>query len=261
MATRRTTRYWEEVKNQYTQSLCYSKDRGLYMDRIPEGQNPKELLYRPQGYVGYVVDKISVPEQNVEITILSNFGYGNASYLRAAINVGNRRILDFDFSKLYVLNRCSITTLDVPTYEWNQLFEKIISGYKMATVNVITSSAVTYIEDLSDMLDKDKILIKGNIEKEKPVIWDGGFLVSLYVGRKIQDLLKGIELGKVKDPVVLKSLLSLCRKYIAKLKILKLDYEDMRTSQLSESLMVIHKFMCDNEAGIEYISMLLDKEK
>ena len=260
MATRKTTQYWEKVKNQYTQSLCYSKEVGLYMDRIPEGQNPEELLYRPQGYVGYVIKKIAIPEMNVEITILSNFGYGNASYLRAAINVGNRRVLDFDLSKLYILNHCSITTFEVPTYEWNRLFEKIISGYKVASVNVMATSAITYIEELSGMLDKDEILIKGNLEKEEPVTWDGKFLISMYAGKKIEDLLKGIELGEVKDPVVQKYLLNLCRKYIVKLKNLKLDYEDSRTSQLSESLLAIHKFMCDNRAGTEYLNMILDKE-
>ena len=260
MATRKTTPYWEKVKNQYTQCLCYSKEAGLYVDKILEGQNPEELLYRPHGYAGYVINKIEVPSRNVEITILSNFGYGNASYLRAYVNVGNRRILDFDLSKLYVLNHCSITTLDVPTYEWNQLFEKIISAYQLASVNILTTSSIAYIEELSDMLDKDEILIKGNLEKEKPVIWDGEFLISMYAGKKIKDLLEGIELGEVKDPVMQKFLLNLCRKYIAKLKNLKLDYEDSRISQLSESLLAIHKFMCENKAGTEYLSLLLDKE-
>jgi len=45
-----------------------------------------------------------------------------------------------------------------------------------------------------------------------------------------------------------------------KVKNLKLDYEDSRTSQLSESLLAIHKFMCDNRAGTEYLRMILDKE-
>ena len=96
MATRKTTLYWKENKNQYTRCLCYSDKCGLYTDTIPEGENPDELLYRPQGYAGYVINKIEIPGRNIEITILSNFGYGSASYLRAAVNFGNRRILDFE---------------------------------------------------------------------------------------------------------------------------------------------------------------------
>ena len=89
----------------------------------------------------------------------------------------------------------------------------------------------------------------------------GWRILDIYVCRKkIEDLLKGIELGEVKDPVVQKYLLNLCRKYIVKLKNLKLDYEDSRTSQLSEFLLAIHKFMCENKAGTEYLNMILDKE-
>ena len=165
MATRKTTLYWKENKNQYTRSLCYSDKCGLYTDTIPEGENPDELLYRPQGYAGYVINKIEIPGRNIEITILSNFGYGSASYLRAAVNFGNRRILDFDMSKLYVLNNCSISTLDVPVYSWNLLFEKIIDVYNRASLNNLTTAAIAYIVELSDMLDRDEISVKGNIDK------------------------------------------------------------------------------------------------
>ena len=260
MATRKTTHYWEENKNQYTRCLCYSEKRGLYTDTIPEEENSDELLYRPQGFVGYVNNKIVIPNRNIEITILSNFGYGSASYLRAAVNFGNRRILDFDMSKLYVLNNISISTLDVPTYSWNLLFEKIIDAYNRASLNTLTTEAIAYIDELSDMLDKDEILVKGNIDKEKPTQWNGTFLISLHVGKKIQDLLKGLELAEVSDPTVLKYTMNLCRKYILNVKAQTLDYEDSRMSQLSDSLLSVHKFMCANKGGIEYLSMIIGKE-
>ena len=260
MATKKTTLYWKENKNQYTRCLCYSDKCGLYTDTIPEGENPDELLYRPQGYAGYVINKIETPSRNIEITFLSNFGYGSASYLRAAVNLGNRRILDFDMSKLYVLNNISISTLDVPTYSWNLLFEKIIDAYNRASLNTLTTEAIAYIDELSDMLDKDEILVKGNIDKEKPTQWNGTFLISLHVGKKIQDLLKGLELAEVSDPTVLKYTMNLCRKYILNVKAQTLDYEDSRMSQLSDSLLSVHKFMCANKGGKEYLSMILGKE-
>lgn len=260
MATRKTTLYWKENKNQYTRCLCYSDKCGLYTDTIPEGENPDELLYRPQGYAGYVINKIEIPGRNVEITILSNFGYGSASYLRAAVNFGNRRILDFDISKLYVLNNCSISTLDVPTYSWNLLFEKIIDAYNRASLDILTTEAIAYIDELSDMLDSEEISVKGTIDKEKPTQWDGTFLISLHVGGKIQDLLKGLKAAEVSDSTVLKYTMNLCRKYILNVKGQTLDYEDSRTSQLSDSLLSVHKFMCANKGGAEYLSMILDKE-
>ena len=110
------------------------------------------------------------------------------------------------------------------------------------------------------MIDKDEISIKGEIDKEKPTQWDGTFLVTLFAGKKIQDLVKGLETAEVSDSTVLKYTMNLCRKYIMKVKTLTLDYEDRRTSQLSEYLLSVHKFMCANEGGIEYLSMLLDKD-
>lgn len=260
MATRKTTRFWEENKNQYTKCLCYSDKYGLYTDIIPEGDNPEELLYRPHGYAGYAINKIEVPGRNVEITILSNFGYGSASYLRAAVNFGSRRILDFDMSKLYILNHCSITTLDVPVYSWNLLFEKIIKAFSIASLDNFTTSAIAYIDELSDMLDKDKISVKGYVDKDKSTQWDGEFLVTLHAGGKIQDLVKGIESAEASDSTVLKYTKNLCRKFVMKIKAQTLDYKDSRTTQLSESLLSVHKFLCANNGGIEYLSLLLDKE-
>ena len=260
MATRKTTLYWKENKNQYTRCLCYSDKCGLYTDTILEGENPDELLYRPQGYAGYVINKIEIPGRNIEITILSNFGYGSASYLRAAVNFGNRRILDFELSKLYVLRNCSVSTLDVPSYSWDLLFEKIINAYNTASLDNLTTSAIAYIAELNDMLDKNEISIKGSLDSDKPSKWDGTFLISLFAGRKIQDLVGGLEAAEVSDSIVLKYTMNLCRKYVAKVKTLTLDYNDSRTSQLSESLLSVHKFMCANKGGIEYLSMILDKE-
>ena len=260
MATRKTTRYWKGNKGQYTKCLCYSDKYGLYTDKVPEGSNPKELLYRPQGYTGYVINKIRIPDRNIEITILTNFGYGSASYHSAAVQFGNRRILDFELSKLYVLNNCSVSTLDVPTYSWDLLFEKIIKACNNASVDNLTTSAIAYIDEICDMLDMEEISIKGEIDKEKPSKWDGTFLVTLFAGKKIQDLVKGLEASEVSDPTVLKYTMTLCRKYITKVKAQKLNYEDSRTPQLSEYLLAVHQFMCANKVGIEYLRMILDKE-
>ena len=260
MAEIKTTQRWEEIKSQYTNCLCFSNEKGLYTKRISENESLAELLYRPQGYVGFVSDKLSIPGQNVEITIQSNFGYGNASYLRATVAVGNRYVLDFDISKLYILNKCSVTTLDVSLYDWDGLFKKIIDAYNLISIDNLTTSSIAYVEELSDMLDKDKILVIGYIDNVDNTCWEGQFLITSHVGRKIHDLLKGFEVAKVSDSILLKHTMNLCRKYISVFRSLALDYEDSRVEHLSQALLSIHKFMYENNAGIEYLSLLLDKE-
>lgn len=260
MATKKNTQHWEEIKSQYTMCLCYSEGEGLCIKRISDGESSEELLYRPQGYVGFVNDKIAIPGQDIEIEIQSNFGYKSASYLRATFKRGDQYVLDFDLSKLNILNNCSIKTFDVPLYDWNGLFSKLIKAYKESSIESYTTSSIAYLEGLNEMLDKEAVVIKGYLEEKNSTKWEGEFLVELHVGRKMRDLLRGFKFVNTSDSVVIEHTLNLCRKYIVKVKSLVLDYDDSRVSQISETLMLIHQFMCENKAGIEYLNLLLDKE-
>lgn len=260
MATRKTTQYWEENKPVYPLCLCYSQEKGLYTKRFTENEDSDELLYRPQGYVGFICDKVVVPTQDVEIDIQSNFGYGSASYLRATIKKGSRLILDFDLSKLYILRNMGVRSFDVPLYNWDRLFEKIISAYNDSFVSGCTTASIAYLEELNDMLGKDKIIFKGEFEKENNTEWKGDLLVTLYFSNKIRNLLKGFEEAQISDSLVVKYTLNLCRNYIRKVKSIELDFSDSRVSHISDAMMLIHKFMCENKAGIEYLSLLLDKD-
>lgn len=260
MATRKTTQQWEETKSQYTMCLCYSESEGLYTKRISDSETTEELLYRPQGYVGFVNDKIAIPGQNIEIEIQSNFGYRSASYLRATFKKGDQYILDFDKSKSKILNNCSVKTFDVPLYDWDRLFSKLAKAYRESTIEAYTTSSIAYLEGLVEILDKNEVEFKGNFEEKKTTQWKGDFLVELYVGKKMRDLLRVFKFVNTSDPVVIEHTLDLCRKYVCKVKSLVWDYSDSRTSQISDTLMLIHQFMCENNAGIEYLSLLLDKE-
>lgn len=258
--TRNETAKWAEIKQQHLECLCYSKKDGFYTKRLYEKDNPEDLLYRPHGYKGFVSDTINVPEEKMNIKIESNFGYGSKSYLRAVIERDNRRMLDFDLSKVYILNNCSVATFDVPLYEWDTLFKKIISCYKESLSIGFTTLSIAYLDEISAILDKEEIFINGIFENNKKgTKWDGDFLISLYVGNKIRDLLRGFEIAKVSDPILLKYMLNLCRKYVHKVRDIPLNYDDPRTSQISETLMLIHKYMCDNKTGTEYLNLLLNK--
>ena len=256
MAEKKTTQRWEEIKYQYTNCLCYSNEKGLYTKRLSENESPAELLYRPQGYVGIISDKLTIPDKKIEITI----EYYSASFLRAIVAVGNQQILDFDLSKLYILNGCSIKTLDVPLYDWDGLFKKIIDAYNMISIDVFTTSYIAYIDELNDMLDKEEIQVRGYINEKDTTRWNGHFLITSHVGRKIQDLLQGFEVAKVSNSILLKHTMNLCRKYISVFNSLVLNYEDSRVEYFSKALLSIHKFMCENNAGIEYLNLLLGKE-
>lgn len=260
MATRKTTQYWEENKPAYPLCLCYSQDKGLYMKRFTENENSDELLYRPQGYVGFVKDKLAIPDQDFEIEIQTNFGFRSASYHRATFKKGDLYILDFDLSKLNILNNCSVKTFDVPLYEWDRLYFKLVNAYKESSIEAYTTSSIAYLDGLSEMLDKNEVIIKGNLEEEKNTKWEGDFLVDLYVGKKIRDLLNAFKFSNTSDSIVIEHALNLCRKYVCKVKSLLLDFGDSRVSQVSDTLMLIHQFMCENKAGIEYLNLLLDKE-
>lgn len=261
MATRKTTRYWKENKPVYPLCLCYSQEKGLYTKRLTENESCDELLYRPHGYVGEVNEKRCIPGQDIEIEFQSNFDYRNSkSYLRALIKKNNRSILDFDLAKMFILRNCSIQYQDVPVYDWDALFEKIIKAYNRASLDEYTTSSIGYLEELNMMLDKSEIIIKGDYSEEQESHWKGVFSVILFASNKIRDFLKGYEDAQIADSTVQKQTHNLLLKYVYKVKSMDLDYSDSRVSQISETMMLIHKFMCENKAGTEYLSMILDKE-
>ncbi len=260
MANSKNTQYWEENKPVYPLCLCYSQEKGLYTKRFTENEDSDELLYRPQGYVGFVKDKLTIPEQDIEIEIQTNFGYRSASYHRATFKKGDRFILDFDLSKLCVLNNCSVKSFDVPLYDWDRLFSKLINAYRESSIDSYTTSSISYLEGINEILNKKKIDFRGDFEAKNSAEWEGDFLVGLFASKKIRDLIRGFEIADISDPVVLKHALNLCRNYIGKVKSLSLDFSDSRVSQISDTMMLIHKFMCENEGGTEYLSMILDKE-
>lgn len=257
MAKRKMTKHWEEIKNQYVNGLCFSKENGLYTRLISEGEESDDIIYRPHGYYGYVSDEIDIPENDLHIQIDSNFGYGSMAYLSATLTYKGKTVLGFDMDKLYVLRHSSISCLSVPIYNWDNLFKSIISAYKQALSDQYQTSSIAYIEEIGDMLDKKEIMVRKTFENEDPTKWEGVFLITLYAGRKLKDLIEGFDQAAQIDGVITKYLLNLCRKFVLKVTTLSLDLDDIRTSQLSECLIPVHQFMCKNKAGAEYLEMIL----
>lgn len=253
-----STAKWEEVKHLQNKCLCYSMDKGLYVSDVIFAVE-KDVLFLPHGYKGVWNQVKTIQEENLKIKLETKFGCGNASFLRATVNFCEKHILDFDISKLYVYH-CSITTLDVPVYRWDLLFEKIINAYKATSFENFTTSAIVYIDKLSEILDRNVISVKGHIDNEKETQYKGEYMISLYMGRKIQDLVEGLETAEVSDSTILKCTMNLCRKFIKKLKDMTCDHEMSTKSLLPEYLLSVHKFMCANKKGKEYLNIILDKE-
>lgn len=251
------TKCWEEIKNRYVNGLCFSKEKGLYTRIIPEDEQADDIIYRPHGYYGFVSDVINIPEGNLRIQIDSNFGFGSMSYLSATLTYEGKVALGFDTEKLYVLRRSRVSDLSVSLYDWDSLFESIISVYKQALSGHYHTSSIAYIEEIGEMLDKKEILVRKTFEKEDSIKLEGDSQISLYAGRKLKDLLEGFGQAGQIDSVISTHLLNLCRKFVLKLTSLSLDIDDISISQMSECLIPIHKFMCQNKAGAEYLRMIL----
>ena len=257
MAKRKMTKHWEEIKSQYVNALCFSKESGLYTRVVSDNEQADDIIYRPQGYFGYVTDEIDIPEGDFRIQIDSNFGYGSLAYLSASLSYKGKVVLEFDTEKLYVLRHSSVSYLSLPLYDWNSLFESLISAYKQALTGHYQTSSIAYIEEIGDMLDQKEIMVRKTFEKEDPTKWEGDFLITLHAGRKLKDLLEGFDQAAQIDGIITKYLLNLCRKFVLKVTSLSLDLDDIRTSQLSECLIPVHQFMCKNKAGAEYLGMFL----
>ena len=249
---RETTLYWQLVKSMHKTCLCYSKEKGLFCRIVSENESPDDLVYRPHGLKGSVTDVIKIPDNDFTIKIISNLGYESSACLEAVLEHKNHRLLDFDLDHLSILNKYSIKTFRVPLHEWEQLFNKIITEYRNTISPKPRNLATDYIEKLVEILNLDEIEIKGNIESKDSTIWRGEFLITLFVGFKIKELLEALQLTQPTDAVTMGLLQDLCRKYMAKLVKLDVDINDSRINQLSEILLSIHYFMNKNGYGADY---------
>lgn len=254
---RETTTYWEGNKNNYKEGLYYSKKNGLYTKIILEEDSDEKLLFKPFGFKGYYAESKEVAEEKLNITIESNFGYGSLAYLRADIEKDNRRLLNFDTSGLFILNNFSIASFNVQEYDWDSLFEKIIHANKEAFVMSYLVSSLKYMEGLNEILEKDELQLKDNLNEERTFLWKEDFLVTLYAGNKIRDLLTAIGLAKITEHKIIESALQLCIKFLCKIKSINFNYEDSRVSQFSETLLAIHAFMQRNKVGATYMKNIL----
>lgn len=229
--------------------LCYSKEKGLYVsqkDYVPDG----DLLFCSYSHKSA---PFYIPEENVKIII------NGAVYLYANIIFDNNRyLLDFDRSKMNVLNRCKLTQFSVPKRDWSLLFDKIISGYQK-----IHNCAVSYDCDINEYLDilekmltSDAIRVKLNLNKEEDTVWDEYKLIVLRVGNLLSDLVENanniILQGQIKERCILFTL-NYLKIFSAHLS----DFEpnDSRIkSSMVNIFVTLQKFLFDNNKQVEFMN-------
>lgn len=255
---RTNTAIWEEIKSEHTICLCYSESKGLYVSSIyfaPE----EEILFLPHGYKGFWEREVQIPKDNLSIKIKTNFGYGSMTYMKAIVERDGKRLLDFDKSKFFVLNNSSVMTLDVEHYAWKKLFEKIISISKGSDSTQCSSSSISYIEEIDNILSKKEIFIKSSFIQGKTVKWSGEYIVALFATKKIKDLIKGCQLASITDEYFIDKTNELCHKWLQKIQSINIDLRDNRTTQLSDCLFAIHEFMVQNEKGLDFLGYFIPK--
>lgn len=179
--------------------------------------------------------------------------------MRAIIERNGQRLLDFDKSQMYILNHCSITTLSVKPYEWEELFNKIISISKGFSPDQCTSSALSYVEEINNILNKKEILIKATFDKENATIWNNEYLVTLFAANKIRDLIKGYNMANITDEYFSDKCAQLYKNFLQKIQKIEINLSDSRAIQLAETLFLIHEFMAKNEKGLDFLGCFISK--
>ena len=182
------------------------------------------------------------------------------SYMKAIIERDGERLLDFDKSKFFVLNNCSVMTLDVEHYAWEELFEKIISISKEFDSTLCSTSSISYIEEIDNILYKKEILVKDSFIKEKNVKWNGEYLVTLFAAKKIKDLIKGCQLANITDEYFIDKTNKLCHRWLQRIQNINIDLQDNRTVLLSDCLFAIHEFMIQNDKGLDFLGYFVNNE-
>ncbi|MBR0037360.1 MAG: hypothetical protein IJP70_06945 [Bacteroidales bacterium] len=251
---RSNTSAWQEIQFSHTTCLCHSEAMGLYVTKISIA--PKEdVLFLPHGYKGFWKKEVQLTKENLTIRIETNFGYGVRTYMRAIVERNGQRLLDFDQNKMYILNNCSVKTIDVPPYDWERLFNKIISISKRFD----SSAAISYVDEIINLIDNKEIYIKDSFNKEEPIKWNEDYIITLFAANKIRDLINGYNTTIIIDELFSEKCTQLFHKFIRKIQEIDIDLSDKRTIQLADTLYMIHRFMVKKERNLDFFELFLSK--
>lgn len=257
MAIKEIRASYKEDKYKSDCCLCFSEKRGLYISRNANLIPQEDVIYRPHRYKGFRNESLTVA--GLSIRVETNFGYGSRSFLRAVVEKDGKRHLDFDRSKLSVLNDGYVDCIEVASLDWEEVFEKIIRIYNNPNFELNISLFIIYVRELRDILKCDSIKIKGTYQQKKETKWKGGMLVTLFVAKKIRELITGLKLSQPVDENCIEEICKLFKDFLSKIREIDVNMDDSRVEQFSETLFLIHEFMHINKREINFFSNYLNK--
>ncbi len=236
--------------------LCYEANKGIYLKSTYGEYSGAEIIISE--FEGKANKRISIPEEQIDIVIMSNPGTYNSSYLKAIFKKYDKVVADYDLQKLHVLNNAEIIYHSVSAKDWRGLFEKIQSTYKLST-ELIDCRILVYIQELAKMINSDKISIKANFQKESTSIWDNPTLILKHSGRKLRDLIEYLLSIELVDEIVIQELCTVCISYLAQMRrnlyVIDLSADDLRT--LYDVFNAIYHFMDRYGKGIELMKCFI----
>ena len=231
--------------------LCYTKEKGIFIGH--RCKDHQTMIFEPYDCKGYKIVPVVISDENIELSISSNFHYDRKSYLYADIKCNNRPWLDFSTEQLRVLWNCSVTRFSVASEDWLALFSKIVDAYKTYKKATYFTKAIRYVEELGQLFGEYPIRIKTAMHENKFMEWDGKSVCALYVTDKLHDLLNGLHVGCIEEEVLSDHILNVCRIFLRSLKRLNLSSSDPRTIRFASTLRCVCEFMAKHNAEMEFL--------
>lgn len=195
-------------------TLNYNKEKDcLCIDGWPYHQ----VLFESYDDSGYSHNKpmFFVPETDFGIQIASNFGYGNASYLR--VRMQYRGVPIFNFSNWHDSKHCTLTYFEVSpnSDSWCELFKQIITVYDERESWNNNHALVAIERLLGLMLNLNDIEVRIN-PKSINLTTLKGEAVVLHFAMKTEELIQAMETAKIERYTHIKDGLdSICEKMLS----------------------------------------------
>ena len=106
---------------------------------------------------------------------------------------------------------------------------------------------------IKSIFNSNQVNIRGHFDKEKTYRWDEPFVLLLFAGSKIEDLIHGLDLAKSTDKTIIQYTMDVCKRFLGEVNIQDFDYTDKRIKQLARAIFVVHSFMNAHESGVEFL--------
>lgn len=239
--------------------LCYTKETGLFIKHLDENEGQDIVVIRSHNEKWKKTLKATIPGTDTTIEIYSKIGPHFYSFFYASLRKGDRIMLDFDKTKLQVLNGSGIERITAPFGDWNRLFKKIIQLYNESLCDLCPASSIGYVDEIQCILEKKQISIYGEFDDEHTTLWKGEYEIMMYAADKIENLLNQLQLAHIVDETLHNHCFSLCQDYLDKFADLDIDLDDTRLFHFSNALLAIHNYLHWQKKGEVFLKYYLNK--